>query len=113
MRKTPWEGRNPAVKRGLVFFLVMSVALTVSGCKKVPHTESDTPVGRAFNAIHSERRRIKGYDADCALYDPSGDTLVLSARPDLDCAALFEIIGEAVGDDEINAIHMYEGYDKK
>ena len=97
------------MKKQLVFLCVLLLVLSLPGCKKIPQTNSSTPLGKAYNAINKAGSKIDGFSDDCIGYDSQNDMLSIYASPDLDYAALIEIMEDAVGEDKANAIGLF-GY---
>ena len=96
-----------------VAFLILMVILSLSGCKKVPQTDSNTALGQAYNAINKAGKKIKGFSKECISYYAMDDKLQLYARPGLDYVALIEVLNEAVGANEANTIGLCRGEDEK
>ena len=95
------------MKKWLSLLLALAITLTLFGCgKKVPQTSADTPAGDAYNLIQKEGRKISGFSSGSVGYRYDSDQLMLYARPDLDWAALFEIMETALDGREINAVSL-------
>ena len=85
--------------------LILSMMFPLSACGKTD--DVSTPLGEAYNSVPKSKRIISGYNKDCTVYDSYYDTLELFPCPDMDYAALFRIMGEALAGRKANTIELY------
>ena len=98
------------MKKLLMVFLILSIMLPLSACGKTD--DVSTPLGEAYNSVNKSKRRIPGYNKDCIVYNSYYDTLELFPCPDMDYAALFGIMEEALAGRKVNTIELHNYTDQ-
>ena len=98
------------MKKLLLFFLIISMILPITGCGKTD--DVSTPLGEAYNSVNRSKRKISGFSKDCIVYNSYYDTLELFTSPDMDYAALFSIMEEAIAGRTVNTIELHNYSDK-